>query len=321
MPRHPVSRVLVCGTLAGLAAGAVVALWFLAVDLTTATLFDTPARLASLWIGEPYVGPTAPLVITYTVFHFGAFAVIGLAAGWLLNVTGVEPRLLVGAALGVGVLNAVYYGGRVIQGIDLLNALPWIHVLGANLVGGMVLMWYLHGALEATGPLGFRVLERHPALVDGIVTGSIGALAVALWFLIVDLATSIPFATPAALGSAVFLGVTDSVDVVVSPAVVGAYTVLHVLAFWVVGTAFVWVAERVEQAPGWWMIAVLAFIVLEGLFLGVVGSFSAWILGSVGWLAIGIGNLVAVFAMATVIWRSHPVLRTRLAAPALETRV
>lgn len=321
MPRHPMSRVLVCGTLAGLAAGAVVAVWFLAVDLATATALDTPARLASLWLSEGYVGPTARLVVTYTVLHFGVFAVIGLGTAWVLNAVGLEARLLAGAVVGVAIVNGVYYGGRLFLGLDLLNSLPMIHVLGANLAGGIVMMWYLHGALKAEGPFGVRMLERYPLAREGLVTGIMGAASVALWFLLIDIATGNPLSTPAALGSAVFLGATASVDVVVNPAVVGAYTVLHVLAFWVVGTAFVWAAKRVEQAPGWWMIAVLAFIVLEGLFLGVVGSLSAWILGSVGWWAIGIGNLVAVFAMATFIWRTHPVLRTRLAEAALETRV
>ncbi len=321
MRDQPPSRLLTCGAIGGLVAGLVVALWFLATDLAAGAAFETPARLGSLWLGEAYAGPTMLLVAIYTSLHLAAFGGIGVATVVFLRTLGLEPRLTSGLVVGVGVLNAVYYGGRLVHGADLLNALPWVHVLGANLLGGMAMMTYLHRALDSQSPLGIRMLERYPILLKGLATGLLGAGAVALWFLLVDVVTGEPFYTPAALGSVVFLGATDAAAVEVSVAIVGAYTMLHVLAFWAVGVAFVWVAEAVQESPGWWLAAVLAFIVLEGLFLGTIGQASEWVLGTLGWAAVGIGNLLAVVAMGWRVWATHPILRQRLAEPALETRV
>jgi len=48
---------------------------------------------------------------------------------------------------------------------------------------------------------------------EGFIAGLIGAGAVALWFLIVDVIAGRPFFTPAMLGSAVFWGVRDPAQV------------------------------------------------------------------------------------------------------------
>jgi hypothetical protein len=37
-----------------------------------------------------------------------------------------------------------------------------------------------------------------------------------------------------------------------------------------------------------------------------------WILGALGWVSIGVGNLLAAVAMAFVLWRQHPKLREAL---------
>src|SRR5881397_485376 len=52
-------------------------------------------------------------------------------------------------------------------------------------------------------------------LREGFIAGLIGAAAVALWFLIVDVIAGRPFFTPAMLGSAVFWGVHDPAQVVI----------------------------------------------------------------------------------------------------------
>ena len=72
-------------------------------------------------------------------------------------------------------------------------------------------------------------------LWEGMVTGLIGAVSVAVWFLIVDGAAGRPFYTPAVLGSAATLGLRDPTTVVITLQSVGAYTAFHVLAFFAVG--------------------------------------------------------------------------------------
>jgi hypothetical protein len=312
-------RTLVHGAVAGMAAGLVVAVWFLILDLVTATAFRTPATLASALVGEQG-DPTFRLVAIYTLLHFGVFALLGIGAALLIRTIGVAPGLLMGAVFGLGVLGAVHYGALLIAGTGALTVLPPRHVLAANLLGGMVMMAYLHYAMRAETPLGLGVLREHPLLVRGLITGLIGAGAVALWFLVLDIAQGRPFYTPAALGSLLFLGASSPDAVRVDAGIIAAYTAIHVAAFAAGGIALEWAAGRLERAPGMWLMALLTVIILEGLFIGTVGSLSGWVLGTLGVWAIIIANLAAAAAMGAWLWKSHPRLRQPLETP-VQTRV
>jgi hypothetical protein len=310
--QRPHAQALVHGAVGGMIAGAVVALWFLALDLATTRLFHTPAALATAVLGPDSTASTPRIVATYTLLHFGVFVLLGMGAALLVRAVGVSPGLLVGAVFGIGVLNSVYYGALLVIGANVLGVLPGPHVLAANLAGGMLMMVYLHYAMRAERPLGPAVLRAHPTLSEGLVTGLIGAGAVALWFFILDILRGTPFYTPAALGSVVFFGAESPADVKVNPGVIAAYTVLHLAAFASVGTALVLAAHWLVRLPSLWLMGVLVLIILEGLFLGVVGSLSGWVLGAMGMWAVGIGNVVAVAAMGAWVWRRHPEFRREL---------
>jgi hypothetical protein len=312
-------RTLVHGAVAGIAAGLVVALWFLAVDLITAEPFQTPATLASALVGEQGA-PTFRLVAIYTLLHFGVFALLGIGAAFLVRAIGVAPGLLMGGVFGLGVLGAVHYGALLIAGTGALTVLPPVHVLAANLLAGMVMMAYLHRATRAETPLGLGVLRDHPLLVRGLITGLIGAGAVALWFLVLDIARGRPFYTPAALGSLLFFGASSPDAVRVDAGIIAGYTLVHLAAFAAVGVLVEWSATRLERAPGMWLMALLTLIILEGLFIGTVGALSGWVLGALGIWAIAIANLAAVAAMGAWLWVSHPRLRRPVDAP-VQTRV
>lgn len=66
-----------------------------------------------------------------------------------------------------------------------------------------------------------------PWVREGIVSGLLGAAAVALIFFVVDLAAGRPLWTPHALGTALFRGEIAPPDADVSPALIGGYTVIH----------------------------------------------------------------------------------------------
>jgi hypothetical protein len=163
------------------------------------------------------------------------------------------------------------------------------------------------------------VLARGPW--GGMAAGLWGAGAVAVWFLIIDLIKGRPFYTPAALGSAMLLGAASPEEIDFRTTLIAAYTALHVVAFIAVGIALVWVAERVEQAPGWWLMAVMTFIVLDALVLGTVGIAAGWVLGALGWWSVAIANVVAACAMGWLISKTHPKLGKRLLTEPVETRV
>ena len=297
---------LFSGIVGGVIAGAVVALWFFAVDLVSIQPFRTPSVLAGAVLGEVTAVTTIRLVLAYTVLHFGVFAALGAVTAWLMSVTRVAPSLFAGAVFGIGILNGAHYGGLLITGLDLLTVLPVGHVLGANVVGGMVMMAYLHRTWHVEAPMGIGAMVRHPLAIEGVTTGLLSAVVVALWFFIIDVAAGTPLFTPAALGSAVFLGASTPAGVEHSVGMALAYTVLHVAAFGIVGTAFAWVAGRLERTPAFWLLPLLAFIVLDALFVGAIGLRAEWVLGALGWWAILVGNLLAAIAMGGYLWRRHP---------------
>lgn len=304
--------VILHGVIGALIAGAVVAAWFLVVDVAAGTAFQTPARLASIVLREEYRGPWPRLIVMYTILHFGVFVSLGLVSAWFLKQIDVDPGLLIGAVFGIGVLNAVHYAGLLVTGTNFLTVIPVAHVVGANLLGGMLMMAYLHRAFRAESPFGWNVLKRYPTLYNGLVTGLIGAAAVAFWFFVVDMATSKPFYTPAALGSALLLGAAGPDEVQFNLGVMLAYSFLHIAAFAAVGIVFAWLAGRAALAPGFWMRAAAVFVVVEALFLGTLSIVSGWVVHDLGWLTILVANALAVTVMGVAIWRRGPHLGKHL---------
>lgn len=305
--RHP--DLALHGTVAGLLAGAVVAFWFAVIDAAAGQPFHTPARLAGIVLGEDFAGPWPRLVTVFSILHFGVFVSLSLAATAFLRLFDIKPGLVLGVVFGLGVFNAAHYGGLLVTGSNLLTVIPVAHVAGANMVGGMVMMAYLHRALRVESPLGWNVLKRYPLAFHGLTAGLVGAGAVALWFSLLDLATVRPFSTPAALGSAILLNAKGPAEVRLNAGVIVAYSFLHVAAFVLVGVAFAWVASRAQRVPGYWLRALAVLLLIEGLFFGTVIPLAGWVLETLGVGAILVANVVAVASMGVWIWRRLPSLR------------
>src|SRR5437660_9135880 len=86
-------------------------------------------------------------------------------------------------------------------------------------------------------------------LSEGFVAGVVGAGGVAAWFLLVDALNGRPFFTPALLGAAVFLGLRDPAQVQIAFATVIMYTMVHVVAVFIVGTIAAARAALVARLP------------------------------------------------------------------------
>ena len=309
------------GALGGLIAGAVVALWFLVYDMITGLAFMTPMVLGNAVFGGDFNYPNTELMLAYSVLHFAAFAALGAATAWLLRALQVPPGLLVGMVFGLLVLSTFHYTGMLLGGVTAKIVLPPLHVLGSNLLAGVAFMTYLHYASRSEALMGPAALLQYPLVRRGLGVGAIGAAAVAAWFLLLDIVTGRPFFTPAALGSAVFFGVTDPWDVRVSFGMIAAYTALHLAAFGAVGFVFALVAQGIARAPRWWLMALMTFIVIDGIFIGTVGVMASWVLTMLGLWAVIVGNLLAVAAMAWGVWLVTPELRRHLLREPVETAV
>lgn len=135
----------------------------------------------------------------------------------------------------------------------------------------------------------------------GIVAGVVGAAAVALLFLVVDVAEGQALRTPGALGSALFLGEPLPPGADPAPAIVVGYTVLHGVLFVSLGliASYLLVGRRRGLAPSSGIAGVvMLFAGLEVLFLAFAGLFSPGLLAELGTGAIATANLVAAVAMS-----------------------
>ena len=309
------------GIVGGLLAGAIVALWFFAVDAAGSGLFHTPATLATTVLGHETTLSVPRLVAVYTLLHFSVFALLGLGATWLFRVTPTSPGIMTGALFGIGVLSAVHYGALLLVGEKILPVLPVGHVLAANVLGGIAMMLYVHRATHEERPFGFAALKGHALLIDGLIYGAIGAGAVALWFLLLDVLSARPFHTPAALGSALLLGAQSPADIRVVPGIIFAYTAVHLGAFFLIVVGLAWTVRVLERAPNMWLMGLLVLIMLEALFFGVVGSLGEWVLGAIGLWAVAVGNVLAVLSMGARVWSTRPGLRQQLSHLPAQTRV
>lgn len=311
MRRSP-DVIVVQGAVGGLVAGLVVALWFLILDSAAGRPFHTPAVLAVELFRRDTLEVTAGLVSAYSVLHFGMFAFLGIATLWVLDIADRPPGLLLGFLCGLLVLDVVFYAALFFTGVRISAVIPGVQVLAANVLGGMSMMAYLHRALRDDRPFGVGVLRDYPLLVRGLMTGLLGAVAVAVWFFLLDLAAGQPLKTPAALGSVLLLGAEGPAEIRVTLGLVAAYTMFHAVVFALAGVALVAVAEGLERAPAFLLVGLLAVIVLEGLALGLAIVGAEWVLGMVGWWQVPVANLLAVAAMGWQVWRTHPTLRRRI---------
>ncbi len=148
--------------------------------------------------------------------------------------------------------------------------------------------------------------EPSDILLDGLFAGMIGALVVAAWYLILDVAAGRPLWTPALLGSVLLHGTGGSQLASVQPLEVAAYTAVHFVAFIAVGAGLSYLMTLFERFP-------IIFFVLLGLFLCLQAGFfvldailGAELMHQLQPWSVVIANLLAAAAMGLYFWKRHP---------------
>lgn len=310
MKRH---NVIGDGAMAGLLGAVTVALWFLLFDVSRGRPLETPALLAAALLhGKPIVdGMQFHLVIEYTVLHFAAFLLFGIAAAILIEAAERERPLIISLLIFLFAFEVLFVALTMFMGPIVSAALSWWSVLAGNLLATVVM-------------LGYFFLLRHPMLLkelfgpwtnilfEGIVAGLIGGTVVAVWFLLCDLGTDMPFRTPALLGGVLLEGIYDPAAIQASVPLVFGYTVLHYAAFVLFGLVASCLVAASEREP----ILLLGFLILfacfEVFFLGFAAMLSHSLLDQIGWSTIVAGNLLAAAAMIGFFFLRHRKLHIRL---------
>jgi len=143
-------------------------------------------------------------------------------------------------------------------------------------------------------------------LEDGILTGTLGAVVVALWFLILDTARGQIFYTPSLLGSVLFLGQSPDEAITINGFIVFAYTGLHGVLFLMAGLALAWMFSMFERNPQFGIIILLLFLLFESIIFSAEAAIFPTLVGAMGSLTVAAGNLFAAVAMFLFLVRRHP---------------
>jgi hypothetical protein len=156
--RHPI---LVEGLQAGIFGGALVAVWFFALDTFRGQPFLTPAALGSVVLSQAQameeVSVTFGPILGYTILHFLVFIVLGVALAQVLALARKTPHLIIAVALVFVVFEALFTGYLVIAAEFLMEAMTWWAIGIGNLLAAVLMGGFLG--------------SRHPEL-KGVLDGS-----------------------------------------------------------------------------------------------------------------------------------------------------
>jgi hypothetical protein len=153
---------------------------------------------------------------------------------------------------------------------------------------------------------------KRPVLREGVIAGVIGAVIVALWFLLYDAWRGRPLFTPALLGTTIFFGVSPPASVPIAAGPVIGYTILHVLAFVGIGIVAACMMVVSEREPEVFIAFVTLFGLFEVFFFVVLRTLSGETLGALGWWAVLAANFLASIGMLWFLVRGHPELPSAL---------
>jgi len=150
-------------------------------------------------------------------------------------------------------------------------------------------------------------MGRERILYEGMLVGLAGAIAVAVWFFVYDVAEGTPFRTPALLGAALFEGLRDPAALRITPDLVLKYTVLHGIMFLVFGVASAGLFALADKDRHILFAVFMLFCCFEVASLAAMAVLASWLLDTLRpWAIIG-ANFLAALIMLGLLFRDHHV--------------
>ncbi len=145
---------------------------------------------------------------------------------------------------------------------------------------------------------------------EGVGAGLIGAATVAVWFLLFDAIQGAPLRTPAVLGRVISAlvrsqSIPEAHSVAVALTPILGYTLVHGLAFIVVGLLTALLVDGAEREPAMLVALLIFFAAFEVFFLALVVFLARPLLGVLTWWAILIGNFLAAVSMLAYFFVWH----------------
>jgi hypothetical protein len=312
--RHSRTRLLIDGVVAGLIGGAVIALWFFIFDAARGEPLKTPMILSSALLHgavQPTLGSAAwTLVAEYTVAHFIAFAIIGAVAAMLMAAAEEHSELFGTLFLFTIGFEVFFIALVMLMGPAAQAAVSWWKGMIGNLMATAAMLAYFFWRQPV---LASNLLGPWQGVVrEGITTGLIGAVIVAVWFLVADLIAGHPFRTPALLGAIIFNGMAAPSSVSVTAALVLGYTALHFFAFIMFGIAASITMYASEREPLLALGVLVLFLWFELCFAGFVTYLDQSTVQQLGWWNIAGGNILALAVIIGWYEHRHPRVVPRI---------
>ena len=142
-------------------------------------------------------------------------------------------------------------------------------------------------------------------VAEGIEAGSLGAAAVATWFLLYDVAQGRPYFTPALLGAVLFHGLRDVAAVSISWPLVLGYSLLHWASFALFGIAAAALLAEADRQPALLFVFVMLVRCFEVFALALVAVLAEWLFEALAWWSIAVANALAAVVMLSFLDRRH----------------
>ena len=153
---------------------------------------------------------------------------------------------------------------------------------------------------------------RHSIISEATDAGFLGAITVALWFLVYDSILGHPLRTPSVLGQLFLLGEPNpDTHTLVFTAVV-MYTVVHFVAFLLFSFLVATLVRAAATNEFWRFAVVVLFVVFELFFYIFLRTVSPQVANIFPGWTIAVGNLLATTAMGIYFWKRYPEIQQRL---------
>ena len=142
-------------------------------------------------------------------------------------------------------------------------------------------------------------------IVEGVMGGTIGAVAIAVWFLCIDVSMGQPFRTPALLGATFFEGLRDPPALHITARLVLEYTVLHWVAFVAFGLVAARILAAADRDPRLLFVVFMLFCCFEVFAFGLISVLAEWLFEVLAWWTLVLANLLAGLIMLGFFFRRH----------------
>ncbi|HEY7482520.1 MAG TPA: hypothetical protein VH680_18545 [Gemmatimonadales bacterium] len=151
--------------------------------------------------------------------------------------------------------------------------------------------------------------RSHSITSEGTDVGIIGGLAVAIWFLILDVIAGRPLMTPSLLGQVVLMGdsTPDTGNIVFGAILL--YTAFHFVVFALIGMGLVALVHWGTENPIVRYALLPVFLAFEVIFYGLLEVLSERTGELFPFWAVVTANTLAAVSMGLYLWIRHPAFR------------